>query len=323
MKKTTKLLILPGLFWLSSVGALFAQPVLVNTMTPFPVGTIDTIYSAAAGSVSPGSSGAGITWDFSSLSPANQGTIEIVTPSSTPYFSSFPTTTFCAKINPSGGSSQYVYERLTTTRWEQLANNYAGVGTGTDYTPNPESSIEFPMSYLSSFKDTFQKTTGGANTVDVTYDGYGTLITPFATYTNVVRIKKYWGPGDFDYNWYTTSPSLGIVFSYHGQANSYTLIRAGAATTKASQVAANFSCRLYPNPFSGNATLFINAAQEITPALLVITDLTGRVIKQIPVVSSETKINADGLVPGLYFYRVTSNYGQVANGKFTVRQANP
>jgi hypothetical protein len=316
MKKITTFFVLLSIYQLVPGIALFAQPILVNTMTPFPVGTTDSVYSALP-SIAPGAGGAGVTWNLSGLVANLQGTVSVVTPSSTPYAATFPTTTFCAKLTI-GINTAYVYERLTAGKWEQLANNYAGPGTGTDYTPNPESALEFPMSYLNSFIDTFQKTGGGANTVTVTYDGYGTLITPFATYTNVVRIYKYWGPGDFDYNWYTTSPNLGIVASFDAQNNAYTLIRQVSATTSINEISES-KTTLYPNPFSGNATLKIDAPNDLHDASIVITDVVGRVVRELPVANKETTIHQDGLTTGMYFYRVGSKGINIANGRFVIK----
>jgi hypothetical protein len=295
-------------------GRLSAQaPVLVNTMTPFPAGTTDSIYSATA-TVAPGSGGAGVTWNLSALVPSALGMVTIVTPSSTPYYSTFPTSTFSAQISPNSGGSMYVYERLSATKWEQLANNYAGTGTGTDYTPNPESAIEFPMNYLDIFTDTFQKTTGSSGTVDISYDGYGTLVTPFGTYSNVVRIKKYWGPGDYDNNWYVTSPNLGIVASFHAQSNSYTLVRP-IGTTSVKNIAADARVQLYPNPFQDAVTIKLNAVSTLRDASIIITDVAGRIVQQSPLLSSETTISANGLCHGIYFYQLFNDGARIANGK--------
>jgi type IX secretion system substrate protein len=317
MKKTALLFVLQCICLLAVCGTLFAQPVIVNTMPPFTVGTTDSIYTAPA-SVAPGGGGSGITWNLSALTPSAIGTISAVTPSSTPYISTFPTATFCAKLSPISGGSAYIYERISSTKWEQLANDYAGVGTGTDYTPNPESSIEFPMSYLNSFVDTFQKVGGGANTVTITYDGYGTLMTPFGTYTNVARIYKYWGPGDYDYNWYETSPNLGIVVSFDAQSNAYTLVREAGATSGIKVESAPHAVTLFPNPFTDRATLKIDV-DELRNASVTITDVMGNVVKQIPLVATETTIQRDDLSSGIYLYHVCNNGFRISNGRLIIQ----
>ncbi len=296
--------------------SMLAQPVLTNTMSPFPVGTTDSIFGASA-TVAPGSGGAGVTWNISALSPTYEGQIGVVDVSTSPYYSTFPTSTFCAEITPTVGSPMYVYERISSSRWEQLANNYAGTGTGTVYT-NPESSLDFPMSYLDSFVDTFQKTTGGPNTVTVTYDGYGTLITPFATYTNVVRIQKYWGVGDYDYNWYITSPYLDIIASYDAQSSAYTIIGSNIGSTAIKEVNAKENVSVYPNPFTGSTTLKVGVS-NFCNASFTMTDAIGRVVKQMPVTANETTISRDGLCAGLYFYSVQNNGVKITTGKLIIQ----
>lgn len=316
MNKTFAGSVLAVLFLLGRGSVLFAQPVIVNTMLPFPVGTVDSAYSAAA-SVPPGAGGAGVTWNLSALVPAATGVLSVVAPSSTPYTSTFPTATLCAEVTLISGGTKYLYQRLSSAKWEKLANNYSGVGTGDDYSPNPESYLMFPFSYTNTFTDTFQKTTGGANTVDVTYDGYGTLITPHATYSNVVRIYKYWGPGDYDYNWYVTSPNIGLVAAYHAQTNQYTLIR-HAATTALSEVTTQAKAQLYPNPFTGSTTLKIDAPNGLSDASVTITDVMGRVVRSLPVSTPETIISGDGLTAGMYFYAVQNNGKHIVGGRMMV-----
>ncbi len=316
MNKARITSILSGLFLLGPGSVLFAQPVIVNTMLPFPVGTVDSAYSAPA-SVPPGVGGAGVTWNISALVPTATGTISIVNPASTPYTATFPTATLCGLVTPVSGSVAYIYQRLSSTKWEKLANNYSGIGTGQDYSPNPESYMMFPFSYTNTFTDTFQKTTSSANTVDVTYDGYGTLITPHATYTNVVRIYKYWSPGDYDYNWYVTSPNIGLVAAYHAQTNQYTLIR-HAATTGLPEANAHTKVQLYPNPFSLIAMMRIDDPNGLSGASVTITDAMGRIVRSLPVNNSETIISGEGLSAGLYFYSVQNNGQNIASGKMAI-----
>jgi len=307
-----------GLALLCCVAAI-AQPVLVSTMPQPPVGTIDSIYSAT-GSIVPGSGGPGVTWNFSGLSTAFLGTAAVVNPSATPYNSTFPTATLCIKFTPAGSSaSVYDYDSLSSANWEQLANTYGGAGTGTDYTPNPESNMNFPFNYTNSFIDTFRKTGGSPNPVTITYDDYGTLITPFGTYYNVVRIYKYYGTGDYDYNWYTTAPYLFGVMSYDAQSNAYTIIGVPGSTTGLTEAAAPETTQLYPNPFSDNATLKLNVQNGFIGASMSITDAVGRIVKQIPINGPETTVLRDGMQPGLYFYNVQNNGLKIATGKLVIK----
>src|SRR6185312_756933 len=102
MKKTAIVSVALSICLLVSGITMFAQPVIVNTMTPFPVGTSFNIYKPTA-TVLPGAGGAGVTWDISGLTPGTAlGVATMVSPSSSPYFSTFPTATLCAEITPAG-----------------------------------------------------------------------------------------------------------------------------------------------------------------------------------------------------------------------------
>ena len=309
---------LPGLFALFCLAA-HAQPILVSTMPLPPVGTIDSIFTAGA-TISPGSGGPGLTWNFSGLSPTLQGTATIVTPSTTPYYSTFPTATLCLKFTPTGSStSVYDYDRLSAAKWEQLANDFGGTGTGTDYSPNQESNLNFPFSYPNTTIDTFQKTGGSANPVTITYDAYGTLTTPFGTYSNVVRVEKYYGVGDYDYDWYSTSPYLFEIMSFDAQSNIYTLIGTGGSASGIKKIEASDMVQLYPNPMYKNTTLKIDATNGFNNTMLTISNTMGQTVKQIAIRSSETTIPKDGLPAGLYFYSVLNNNIKIASGKLVIQ----
>lgn len=307
MKKIFTLAAIAGLVTSTAI----AQPVITSSMPTAPVGYSENIYTATA-SVAPGSGGPAVTWNISTLTPTLAGGVVLINPTTSPYASTFPSATICAKITPATGPVMYAYEKVSSTKWETVANNYYGVGTGQDYTPNFESFLEFPFSYTNTFRDTFQKVGGSANTVDITYDGYGTLITPFATYTNVVRIQKYWGPGDYDYNWYTTSPYLGIVASYDAQGNNYVLVNnASAAVHNINQPV---SVQLFPNPATSHVTV-LTSFSEINNASVVITDISGKTMSITAITGNETHLDRNGLAPGIYLYQVQNNGLKVASGK--------
>ncbi len=77
---------------------------------------------------------------------------------------------------------------------------YAGPSFGdvTSTYTDPLIDFKFPITYLQQFTDTYQFNTvsGGignsteAGQVDYTVDGYGTIITPVGTFSNVLRIKR-------------------------------------------------------------------------------------------------------------------------------------
>jgi hypothetical protein len=309
-----QLLLLSAIF-ASFCSALNAQIVLTSTMPRPPIGTVDSVFGAS-GSIPPGNGGAAVTWNLSSLSASLLGSATIVNPAASPYAANFPTANFCIQITPAGGgSSAYEYDSISTTRWDQLSNNYMGPGTGKDFTPNPESNLEFPFNYGTSFIDTYQTTTSGPYSFRITYDGYGTLITPLATFNNVVRVIKYWGPGDSDIDWVSTSPYLFILCSYDAQSNKYTFINP-TATAVNNVMPSQSSVQVYPNPVTDKAIII--TADYLNNAQLVITDLTGRMVKQVAIRSAATNFNRDNLAPGMYFYVFYNNQQPIAKGKLLI-----
>jgi len=292
-----------------------AQPIITNSNALPAVGTVDTIYISPA-TVVPGGGGAGITWNFSALTLTNGGTITISDPATTSYAATFPTSNFCLKIT--AGPTAYDYDRKTSTGMETIATGYMGTGTGQNYSTNPRLSIPFPFHYTDAVIDTFQTTTGIPEFQTLTYDGYGTLITPLHTYTNVIRVKEDYGGTDFHYAWYTVNPLI-LVLNYSNTANNYIYISNMPSVTGLNQAnTIKTSVKLYPNPFTDNATLKIDAPNGLCNATITITDATGRTIKQVPVYTAETVIQRDGLSAGLYFYCVQNDGVKVANGKLVI-----
>jgi len=312
-----KIFTLSGTLFLLST-ALVAQPVLKSTMSQPPVGTVDSIYGSPPGSVSYGSGGAGVTWNLSGLAPYLQGYATVVSPASTPYHSSFPNANFVLQLT-SGIFNYYDYDKISSTGWETQASSYNGPGTGSDYTPNPESDLEFPFNYTASFIDTFQKVGGSANTVPITYDGYGTLITPFGTYANVVRVYKYYGPGDYNYKWYSTSPYLFIIASYDASSNYYTLIGNGTPSGVKQVATENLSVNVYPNPVYEKATIKVDAPNGLNNASFILTDVMGKTIKELKINALQTTLETGNIAPGIYFYRLSNEGHNVAFGKLSIQ----
>jgi hypothetical protein len=150
--------------------------------------------------INPGPTGLN-TWNFSALVNDGLDTLSFVDPASTPYGWKFPTASMCM-ANKDG----YTYFR-------KVASRFALVGSALDFIGNetllpvkaiPELTfIPFPSTYLTAYNDlaTFGEVLAAedvnANSYDslfisgtlqtyVSFDAYGTMITPFDT-MNVIR----------------------------------------------------------------------------------------------------------------------------------------
>ena len=80
----------------------------------------------------------------------------------------------------------------------------------------------------------------------------------------------------------------------------------------------NNSVAFYPNPFKINATIDINSGIDIQGTELNILDISGRIIKTIPVVNHKFSINKDNLTKGLYFYELIKKNEIINSGKFVI-----
>ena len=201
---------------------------------------------------------------------------------------------------------------------KELANSVTTTtGAGINYTPGPRKVLKFPFNYLDTFTAFYASTINTGNNFN-TYDGYGTLITPWGTYTNVVRIKTmYTSTIGYAINWYILSPLLSIL-SYDSNSNTFTGLSATPTGTE-HIVAANESVLIAPNPFEQSATITLSCSLNLTNAFVSITDMTGKIVKQIPVNGRETSIQKGELTSGVYGYQVFNAGVNIANGRLIIK----
>ncbi|MBS1747973.1 MAG: T9SS type A sorting domain-containing protein [Bacteroidetes bacterium] len=187
MKKHLLFLILTSCIFLD----LSAQgPTLTSSNSTFKSGETFFSQSVYTTGVSELSGGANQTWDYSSVidSGAING-IAAVTPASTPFADSFPTSNLAIK---SLNDSLFIYYNSQSSALYQL-----GLTTKDSFTLRcltPKIYLPYPFSYNSFFTDSVVEeitNTGfiirGKDTL--TADGYGTLKTPGHVYSNVLRIQ--------------------------------------------------------------------------------------------------------------------------------------
>lgn len=85
---------------------------------------------------------------------------------------------------------------------------------------------------------------------------------------------------------------------------------------------------IYPNPFSTSATLEIKGAVGNGNVALVVYDMVGREVKNIPLSNSQSNTTQSGvsftidrneLSNGMYFYKVSNENGVIGSGKFSIQ----
>ncbi|MBC7438370.1 MAG: hypothetical protein H7250_00090, partial [Flavobacterium sp.] len=210
--------------WLSSI-TTFAQPIIISS--DFDNLNISyTIKNAVSTTLTEGASGAGVTWDYSSLvlSYDPQAGVETVmqVPNG-PFSSSFPSANYVFKSSSTASNNEdsYTYFNKTATILEELGGSTT---TAIEFSYiNPYTLLVFPFTYGTISTDTAQEVGQSAPISEtITYDAYGTIITPFGTFNNVIRASRVQNSTYTDYIWYKTvpfGPILEVNPSFTGERN--------------------------------------------------------------------------------------------------------
>ncbi|AZB07418.1 T9SS C-terminal target domain-containing protein [Chryseobacterium sp. G0162] len=175
----------------------YAQPSITRAGVDPINSTINLKSEDVSGtSITAGSAGANITWDFSIYTGTNPVAYTTrVCPGQSNCFR-FPGAN---RITSLTNVDSHDFGSMTDTEATMLGS-YSGPALG-DVTVtyvNPLIEYKFPVTYLQQFDDTYEfnsVSTAIGNTnetgqVSVNVDGYGTVITPRGTYSNVLRIKR-------------------------------------------------------------------------------------------------------------------------------------
>ena len=217
--------------------AALAQPVIQYANIDLIGNTYPVHVVTDPGSSDPNIDGANVTWDFSSATLAlNQGTISFVDPAGTPYAASYPTSNL-VQVATTGPNTYYTYFALSPTQLDMLAQDL-GSADPSIYT-DPKTPLIFPFAYQDYFIDYYTEN-GTDYSVSRAYMGYGTLILPTGTYTNVVKMASTSGSIDF----FGSDPIQQLVtIDSDGEA-----IVVGDATIGLNEQGTAPVLRAYPNP---------------------------------------------------------------------------
>lgn len=293
---------------------VYAQPILQNNMPA-------TGYSAALGMgtlASEGPAGASQTWDLSAVSLTNVGTLSFPTIASTPYAATYPNASYCSVLTPTTGPVYYSYYKSSATQMEAYGESISA-STGFNYTPDTKIYFAFAMHYGDSLSDTWA-TAAYTGKVRRFYDGYGTLITPYHTYANVVRIKSidtnYVGSSATSYVWYTTNPILQVASL---DKNTGQLTVMDVTPTVINNIASTgLSVQLFPNPLTGNNVSLTTAGiDNYNNTFLSVYNLMGALVAHVAISQAHQNINLGDLASGFYIYRLQQNGAAMYTGKFS------
>ncbi len=254
-----------------------------------------------------GNAGANQTWNYSSvITDPPFVYLKSIPESAAPAHSQIPEANYF--INVSSIFNNVIYQnfsyiKITSSGYEPLGTiNSAGDFEGYIDTPL----VPLPLSYTNSFVNSEQLTSDPILSVSTsTYDAYGSLYTPYGTFTNVVRIKEE-DDISTSYSWYKFDPytplmsidvsnATGLITDVVIWENS-----PGLATNQV--IAADSKISIFPNP--ANNILNLKLPNNTTIDKITITDLTGKIVKEQS--QNTAVINVENLANGIYILQATS-----------------
>lgn len=272
-------------------------------------------------------SGPDQTWDFSSAAGMSMEVNYVdVASSSDP--SAFPIANIVELNVTASGVIAESYYRSTpselTFEGQVVPNSVKLI-----YTDDREL-VKFPITYGETFYETFSgtieniaagQTLDRSGTVEITADGYGDLILPYTTVSNVLRVKAIYNYDDHFLGTPVLSYTDTICMWYNATNRQFiattSVIYAGGMeyTSQATYIkqadfvsgmndldAAHNSVSFYPNP----ATDHIIIKNETNEMFSVhIYDIRSVLVKTVPIHKENKPVNVSDLDPGIYFIKYT------------------
>jgi hypothetical protein len=164
--------------------ALSAQP-LISTNEYYHIGDVINLINCDAGTLSAGSSGAAMSWNFSSLTNIGTLVMTVARDTTTAYTSNL-------LITLPNGDLEHMMENNTDSYVYAIEKS----GTSVIMNYNNLDIDKRPLTYNDTYTDTFRDiivtpATHGTGIIIVKADAYGTIQLPTGTYSNVLRVRKY------------------------------------------------------------------------------------------------------------------------------------
>jgi len=264
--------------------------------------------------------GSGVSWDASTLiQTPGTPVVQFVygNPSSTPNGSLFPNSNFVQ------------YDPALTSL---ISYNYYGINSDSmvtwgSYDPstsheiytNPDKRIVFPFSFNQTFTDTYSKTNySNATTISsyqtgnrtVSFNGYGTLILPQGTISNVALISETrtnsLGPNSTYYSWWDLTTGKQLLFYSENNGNVTLAFNSSISTELKNNIETTSNFYVFPNPSNGEIS--ISGISVNTNNLVEIYNLLGQVVytEKIILNNSTLQLNPN-LLPGNYLIKISNS----------------
>lgn len=328
-----------------------AQPTLGANIS-LPLGQHIPVVGVAESSVpNQGAAGANITWDFSGMVSDQSQTVNFVATGQTPFAANFGSATVAAEYESGlsvGSTAAVRYEFFSLNAANLIRHGLATNQNVVVSYSNPQTALTLPFSYQSTNTDDFAADfsvsglyVSETGTISVTGDGYGTLILPNATISNVLRVRVVQDYTDlvdngssFSYHvetyvWYHPNIAypLLVISDEHVQDSPLPSIKTVyyamlELQTGIADVYPTFTLKAYPNPTADRVFVdfYLPEAAEVG---LSVYDIMGRKVQEKPIEQLSPgkggfQLNFGGYPRGIYLAEMVVN-GHQQTYKIAVR----
>ena len=306
--------------------ACYAQPTITSSVAG-AIGDEFSYVNVNTTDFDPGAAGENVTWDFSGISTSGTTVgYTLVDPSTTGEAAEFPG----ANTASDDGSGGFGFFKITPS--EYTVYGVYTPATTISYS-DPEEILVFPLTYGTSNSDDlyaeffsgYDMIRDGSNEMNA--DGYGTLILPSGTYTNVLRVKIEQDFSDeavgipftfvYDYTlyyWYKAGVK-GPLFQYFdlktdiggipSNSESYG-INSDVEITGLQDNLLNNKLDIFPNPAVDNIQI---SSADVNLLNAEIYDLKGSLIISQDLSGHTSTIHVADLTSGIYLLKVLTSEG--------------
>lgn len=334
----------PALFALVALPMFVAaQPVIDEGFTP----QVGDVFTYTTGTYTPiTTAGEDAFWDLSSLSPGAQSSLTAVDPVATGYSDLYPT----AMVALDGGAViQYMRADASGI---YIVGVYRDFGTQVIQIQYGEESLflPYPCTYNTAFTDSFTYgytytggTVNGGGNRAYTADGFGTLVLPYDTIYNVLKLTGidttyesvpgqayvtvsqqvyFYKPGLHYFLLSATDISQTLNGGPPQTANSLYYLSEGMFTEVGVPAKQAIGVEVWPVPARDqlNISYGLAGGHQVDLALY---DATGRPVRSVQTRTAAAGIQAalldvKGLPAGIYLLKVTDDHGQSGSRKVVV-----
>jgi hypothetical protein len=285
----------------------------------------------------PGSSGAGQTWDFSGLSSTEQHSITFLSPEATSYAATYPTATIA--FEPDAPSGIYLFTRFSEDGADALGDE---LSFGYTHFSDPRRGLKFPFAFNDTWSDAFAGdwvTIGSTGTISGsitgTADGYGTLILPYGTFTNILRVHTHTvttqiivtpPPGatnvvnEDSYLFFKPGVAMELLNIAHADNTSSSTFLTESTVGVQEALMQDIGIEVMPNPATDAISVTYGAVGVVK---LAVYDALGRAMLErnlgrVPPGIHREQMDVSMLAQGQYVLSITTADGQTGSRRFVV-----